>query len=322
MRLESKPKVGYYKSYLGAMQKEHGGSKKSWADIVEVDGKLQSDDTLSDLDDAPSRGVKFSSKAVTMEGSQIKSGSRDPMLEKLLDLINSRGDSGIEQGEASDERRIEATIGKNMPNSQTTPTHGDNGFGFHGENDNIASPGIEVPQADLEGVPIANPIDVSSHIALNTNLGVDPEGSVKRVLIDPGSSSNIIRSRVVEQLGLQDQIVLAARVLNGFNMAIKTTKGEIILPVNIAGTIQETKFHVMEGDMRYNALFGRPWIHNMRAVPLTLHQMLKFPTPDGVKMVYGEQHATKEIFAVDEVIPISALSSTKGSESKGKQKAK
>ncbi|XP_019261851.1 PREDICTED: uncharacterized protein LOC109239724 [Nicotiana attenuata] len=30
---------------------------------------------------------------------------------------------------------------------------------------------------------------------------------VKRVLIDPGSSANIIRSRVVEQLGLQDQIV-------------------------------------------------------------------------------------------------------------------
>ncbi|XP_070054410.1 uncharacterized protein [Nicotiana tomentosiformis] len=145
---------------------------------------------------------------------------------------------------------------------------------------------------------------------------------VKRVLIDLGSSTNIIRSRVVEQLGLQDQIVPAARVLNGFNMASETTKGEIILPVNIAGTIQETKFHVIEGDMRYNTLFGRSWIHNMRAVPSTLHRMLKFPTPDGVKMVYGEQHAAKEMFAVDEVISISALSSTKGSEAKGKHEAK
>ena len=97
---------------------------------------------------------------------------------------------------------------------------------------------------------------------------------VKRVLVDPGSSANIIRSRVVEQLGLQNQIVPAARVLNGFNMASETTKGEIILPVNVAGTIQDTKFHVIEGDMRYNALLGRPWIHNMRAVPSTLHQMM------------------------------------------------
>ncbi|XP_070032387.1 uncharacterized protein [Nicotiana tomentosiformis] len=89
---------------------------------------------------------------------------------------------------------------------------------------------------------------------------------VKRVLIDPGSSANIIRSRVVEQLDLQDQIVPATRVLNDFNMASETTKGEITLPVNVAGTIQETKFHVIEGDMRYNALLGRPWIHNMRAI--------------------------------------------------------
>ncbi|XP_070049721.1 uncharacterized protein [Nicotiana tomentosiformis] len=145
---------------------------------------------------------------------------------------------------------------------------------------------------------------------------------VKRVLIDPGSSANIIRSRVVEHLGLQDQIVSVARVLNGFNMASEMTKGEIILPVNIVGTIQETKFHVIEGDMRYNALFRRPWIHNMRAVPSTLRQMLKFPTPDGIKTVYVEHHTAKEMIVVDEVILIWALSSTKESESKGKQEAK
>jgi len=40
MRLESKPKVGDSKAYLGTMQMEHGGSKKSWTDIVEEDGEL------------------------------------------------------------------------------------------------------------------------------------------------------------------------------------------------------------------------------------------------------------------------------------------
>nr|XP_016475563.1 PREDICTED: uncharacterized protein LOC107797206 [Nicotiana tabacum] len=145
---------------------------------------------------------------------------------------------------------------------------------------------------------------------------------VKLVLVDLGISENIIRSRVVEQLSLQDQIVSAARVLNGFNMASETTKGEIMLPVNMVGTIQETKFHVIEGDMRYNVLLGRPWIHNMRAVPSMLHQVLKFPTSEGVKMVYGEQPAAKEIFAIDEVIPVSTLTSTKGPESMEKQEVK
>ncbi|XP_019241477.1 PREDICTED: uncharacterized protein LOC109221446 [Nicotiana attenuata] len=111
---------------------------------------------------------------------------------------------------------------------------------------------------------------------------------VKHVVIDPGSSANIIRSRFIEQLGLQDQIVPPVRVLNGFNIACKTTKGEITLPVNTAGTIQETKFYAIEGDMRYNAQSGRAWVHNMRAIHSTSHEALKFPTPGGIKMIYGE----------------------------------
>ncbi|XP_070002367.1 uncharacterized protein [Nicotiana sylvestris] len=126
---------------------------------------------------------------------------------------------------------------------------------------------------------------------------------IKCVLVDPRSSANIIRSRVVEQLGLLVQIVPTSRVLNGFNMASEIMKGEITIPVNVAGTTQNARFHVIEGDMRYNALLERPWIHCMRAVPSTLHQMMKFPTNDGIKTVYAEQHATKEMFAVHDLAP-------------------
>ncbi|XP_070028598.1 uncharacterized protein [Nicotiana sylvestris] len=128
---------------------------------------------------------------------------------------------------------------------------------------------------------------------------------VKHILVDLGSSTNIIRSRVMEQLGLLDQIIPASRVLNGFNMASEITKGEIILPVNVIGTIQDTRFHIIEGDMRDNALLRRPWIHSMRAVSSTFHQMMKFPTKDGVKTIYGEQHAAKEMFAVHDLAQVS-----------------
>ncbi|XP_070054989.1 uncharacterized protein [Nicotiana tomentosiformis] len=154
---------------------------------------------------------------------------------------------------------------------------------------------------DIEGI-------MQTHNDALVILVLVNKSRIKRVLIDPGSAANIIRSRVVEQLNLQDQIVLAVRVLNGFNMACETTKGEITLPVNVSGTIQEAKFYVFEEDMRYNALFMRPWIHNMRAIPSTLHQVLKFSTLGGVKMVYGEQPTAREMFAVDEVIPASTLS--------------
>nr|XP_016476692.1 PREDICTED: uncharacterized protein LOC107798234 [Nicotiana tabacum] len=141
---------------------------------------------------------------------------------------------------------------------------------------------------------------------------------VNRVLVDPGSSANIIRSKVVKQLGLQDQIVPASRVLNGFNMASETTRGEIILPISIAGTMQSTRFHVIEGDMRYNALLGGSWIHNMRAVPSTLHQMIKFQTEEGVKTLHEEQHAAKDMFAIEEAVSILKPLTSETSTSKGK----
>ncbi|XP_019237029.1 PREDICTED: uncharacterized protein LOC109217255 [Nicotiana attenuata] len=110
---------------------------------------------------------------------------------------------------------------------------------------------------------------------------------IKRVLVDPGSSANVIRPKVVEQLGLLDQNVPASRVLHGFNMAGEITKGEIALSVDMSDTVQNTKFHVIGSDMRYNALLGRSRIHSMRAVPSTLQQMMKFPTKDGITTIYG-----------------------------------
>ncbi|XP_059298083.1 uncharacterized protein LOC132050735 [Lycium ferocissimum] len=152
---------------------------------------------------------------------------------------------------------------------------------------------ITFDDADMEG--IAQPHNDALVISILVN-----NFRIKRVLIDPGSSANIIRWRVIEQLGLLEQIVPAIRVLNGFNMACETTKGEITLPISMAGVTQQTKFYVTEGDMGYNALLGRPWIHLARAVPSTIHQMLKFPTPKGIKTVRGEQQAAKEMFAVEE----------------------
>lgn len=67
-----------------------------------------------------------------------------------------------------------------MSNLQNAPTHSEGGLEFHGENDNIISPGAEVPQANLRGAQVASPVDINSHIALNEDLGMVPEGSVHR----------------------------------------------------------------------------------------------------------------------------------------------
>ncbi|XP_019260062.1 PREDICTED: uncharacterized protein LOC109238084 [Nicotiana attenuata] len=93
---------------------------------------------------------------------------------------------------------------------------------------------------------------------------------IKRVLVDPGNSANIIQLRVLEQAKLIGSIIPATKLLAGFNLASITTRGEILLPANA----------------------------EMKVVPSTYHQLLKFPAPEGVKQIRGNQPVAREMNAI------------------------
>ncbi|XP_060201886.1 uncharacterized protein LOC132630312 [Lycium barbarum] len=78
---------------------------------------------------------------------------------------------------------------------------------------------------------------------------------VRRVMVEQESSANILRWKVIEEMGLLEKIIPAARTLASFNMSSEPTKGEIDLPVEAGEVIKVTKFH--DGDMLYKAIFGR-----------------------------------------------------------------
>ncbi|XP_019266560.1 PREDICTED: uncharacterized protein LOC109243993 [Nicotiana attenuata] len=121
---------------------------------------------------------------------------------------------------------------------------------------------------------------------------------IKRVLVDLGSSANIIQWRVLEQAKLTGSIIPATNLLAGFNLASMKTRGEILLPTNVKGVMKTTLFEVVDGDIGYNIILGRPWLHEMKAVPSTYHQLLKFPTPEGIKQIIGDQPAAREMNAI------------------------
>ncbi|XP_070034870.1 uncharacterized protein [Nicotiana tomentosiformis] len=72
---------------------------------------------------------------------------------------------------------------------------------------------------------------------------------IKRVLVDPGSSANIIQWRVLEQAKLTGSIISATKLLVGFNLASVTTRGEILLLTNDEGVMKTTLFEVVDGDV-------------------------------------------------------------------------
>ena len=57
-----------------------------------------------------------------------------------------------------------------------------------------------------------------------------------------------------------------------------------------------TKFLVVDCDSSYNMILGQSWIHGMGAVPSTLHQMVKFPTPRGIKEIRGDQEYSRSCY--------------------------
>ncbi|XP_013594344.1 PREDICTED: uncharacterized protein LOC106302366 [Brassica oleracea var. oleracea] len=103
---------------------------------------------------------------------------------------------------------------------------------------------------------------------------------VRRILVDNGSSRNIVLQTAYQDLGLDESALTRKTTpLVGFSGEVKQTAGKVVLPVYAEEINMSNKFLLVACQSSYNMILGRPWIHDMGAVPSTLHQMVKFPTP-------------------------------------------
>ncbi|XP_070047139.1 uncharacterized protein [Nicotiana tomentosiformis] len=118
---------------------------------------------------------------------------------------------------------------------------------------------------------------------------------IKRVLVDPDSSANVIQWRVLEQAKLTRNIVSTTKLLAWFYLTSVTTRWEILLPTHAEGVEKTTLFYIVVGDMGYNVIIGRPWIHEIKVMPSNYHQLLKFPMLDEIKKLRGDQPAVREM---------------------------
>ncbi|XP_018454077.1 uncharacterized protein LOC130504567 [Raphanus sativus] len=136
----------------------------------------------------------------------------------------------------------------------------------------------------------------SHHDALVISLTI-ANYLVKRILVNNGSSSNIIFHSAYADLGLEPEAsTRKATPLVCFSGEVKQTLGEVMLPVYAEGINEATKFLVIDCPSSYNVILGRPWIHDMGAVPSTLHQLVKFPTPWGIKAIKGDQENSRSCY--------------------------
>jgi len=74
--------------------------------------------------------------------------------------------------------------------------------------------------------------------------------------------------------------------------------GTLLLPIRANPYNVIMEFYVVGVESPHNAIFKRSWLHMMKAVPSTYHQLVRYPTPTGTTDIKGDQAATRTISAV------------------------
>ena len=66
------------------------------------------------------------------------------------------------------------------------------------------------------------------------------------------------------------------RLLFGFNGDTTTSLGDVMLPIQADLVTLSMRCLVVDDLSPYNAIMGRAWLHKMKFIPYTYHQMVSY----------------------------------------------
>jgi len=126
--------------------------------------------------------------------------------------------------------------------------------------------------------------------------------AVKKVLVDQGSSVDILYWTTYQKLQLPDTAMVPYdEPIYGFFGEQVSTRGYIDLHIVFRkGTQTKTipiRFLIVDAPTSYNILLGRPSLNTLGAVVSTLHIAMKFPAPSGdILTIHYDQRLARECY--------------------------
>lgn len=97
---------------------------------------------------------------------------------------------------------------------------------------------------------------------------------------------NICTLNTIKKLGYSKKVVNSTHkiTIKAYDDKEHSSKGTITLPLRVGVVTKDVVSQVLDLDLTYNILLGCPWIHEMKAIPSTYHQCIKFPY-NGVEVI-------------------------------------
>ncbi|RZR84798.1 hypothetical protein BHM03_00011679 [Ensete ventricosum] len=130
---------------------------------------------------------------------------------------------------------------------------------------------------------------------------------VKRVMIDTGSSIDILYFDAFQKLGLTDKdLATLTSILTGFTRGFISPLGATTIPVTLGGEPRSktimVSFMVVKLPSAYNAIIGRPTLNRLTAIISTYHRLLKFPTRTGVDEVMSDPRESRQCYLTETIL--------------------
>ena len=77
-------------------------------------------------------------------------------------------------------------------------------------------------------------------------------------------------------MGLAGKRILGAPMeITRFGGLAESTEGYVQLTLRVGPIVVLTRFHVVNSEVSYHVLLGRPWLHKHRLIPSMYHQFVK-----------------------------------------------
>ncbi|XP_021866425.2 uncharacterized protein [Spinacia oleracea] len=156
-------------------------------------------------------------------------------------------------------------------------------------------PRIEICESD--GGRVATPHDDPLVVEIKiSNM------RVKRILIDTGSSSDIMSMKCLSRLAHDPKTIGSIHYpIIGFGGSIIHLVGVITLPVWIGGRNDGRKmgvdFLIFKDLTAYNVILGRPTLNKIKAVVVTHLMLMKYVCDDGaIGTIHGDQQQAKDCY--------------------------
>ena len=117
--------------------------------------------------------------------------------------------------------------------------------------------------------------------ALILTLGVSGF-DVLKIIVDSSSLDDLLQMSVYRQMGYSpSNLENLGHLLSRFNGATTTSLGDVVLPIQVDPITLSVRFSMVDDLSPYNSIIGCVWLHKMKFIPSTYHQMVSYLIEEG-----------------------------------------